>query len=901
MTAQIATAKTADEEEERAMKRRGLLVSAHIPQAASQLDLARGKLGAGGRFSEALVTATDLIEENRRDLARRSGNYDAAGQKTRAAAILRTGEPGYLALTSTNKVRQTLALKRSRGPRGDKGEPELLQTLLQTSKSESAASLVSAAPAKTVVRKNADEAHADRVVLSRMDQKLKFLRNPSAAPRRKRSGGRSRVAPRGRRYNRRRPLPTTVVALASRGVVPKGRRRRRRAIYPVAPRTQTRGTSRARARRRYDPTNANHRKTLTARPPSPRRIGREVFRETDPARLALAEAEFAASGPRDLRETAIVAVEPRAVIFVNPVPGEIYERVVSLRNTSAISRRLRLLRPVSAVFSVAKLKWPGGEDSGTLAPGMAARVLVRFAPSSIADVEDRLIVASETGDVIVPLRGSRDPPKLNLPDRLDAGACLLGGSARATFRATNAGGPGKFRVLPEDGGDDDALERKELKLGDCFAVAPAKFDLASNASIDLVVRFFPDGNLAAGHHAAVFRLVGEDGRSSSYEVSGRAEGVSIRIAELDGVVLEPMLGYAAPNCLTYASLPLGGAFSRFLDVANDGALPLDFEWVLDDEGAGFRVLPSRGALAPKNRRGVEVAFAPPEIGLANTKATLMVRGVPSAAAGSRPTRARDDGLVDVEAYAVVFKGAAHRPRLDAYPSTLVLPAALALGETRDAAPVLLKNPTNAAVAWAWAEPVDRNGETSEKVVDVAWHPSGGVLEPGGSVECVASITAAEPGVADVACRVDAASLNGETHEACRVALRARTSGGRLRFAEPEVDLGLIAVGAKKAHALEFTNTTASALEFSFAEVLKDGRATKTASGDSPAKENDEGEFKIDSPYRAPSGNSCPSRRYFQRTAPAYSDAAKHQRRSLLPEGVLTRQKVSRLGTFRRAF
>ena len=189
MTAQIATAKTADEEEERAMKRRGLLVSAHIPQAASQLDLARGKLGAGGRFSEALVTATDLIEENRRDLARRSGNYDAAGQKTRAAAILRTGEPGYLALTSTNKVRQTLALKRSRGPRGDKGEPELLQTLLQTSKSESAASLVSAAPAKTVVRKNADEAHADRVVLSRMDQKLKFLRNPSAAPRRKRSGG----------------------------------------------------------------------------------------------------------------------------------------------------------------------------------------------------------------------------------------------------------------------------------------------------------------------------------------------------------------------------------------------------------------------------------------------------------------------------------------------------------------------------------------------------------------------------------------------------------------------------------------------------------------------------------------------------------------------------------------
>ena len=95
----------------------------------------------------------------------------------------------------------------------------------------------------------------------------------------------------------------------------------------------------------------------------------------------------------------LIAVEPSQLFFRNHVPAQIYEQTLHIRNTSAISRRLRLLRPESRYFKVAKVKWPGGESSGVLAPGMSVHCLVTFAPDSLKDFEDRLVVVSEEGVV----------------------------------------------------------------------------------------------------------------------------------------------------------------------------------------------------------------------------------------------------------------------------------------------------------------------------------------------------------------------------------------------------------------------------------------------------------------------------------------------------------------------
>ena len=164
----------------------------------------------------------------------------------------------YLKLTSTNAMRQKKQLERSHGPRGERGDPELLQTLVQTSKSEGGSLAATEARKernrKAAARKSADDAHADDVVLKRMDARLHFLRNP-----------------------------------------------------------------------RYDPECFNHRRKLTARPPSPPLIGRETYKDTDPAALAmLAETEKALALRTDPKDVPIVTAEPSSVLFANHRPGEQY-------------------------------------------------------------------------------------------------------------------------------------------------------------------------------------------------------------------------------------------------------------------------------------------------------------------------------------------------------------------------------------------------------------------------------------------------------------------------------------------------------------------------------------------------------------------------------------------------
>jgi hypothetical protein len=58
--------------------------------------------------------------------------------------------------------------------------------------------------------------------------------------------------------------------------------------------------------------------------------------------------------------------------------------------------------------------FPAGQ-AGVVAPGMAARALVRFKPNSLGDFDDTLTVLTEGGQFSVDVRGRRAPPQLSLP------------------------------------------------------------------------------------------------------------------------------------------------------------------------------------------------------------------------------------------------------------------------------------------------------------------------------------------------------------------------------------------------------------------------------------------------------------------------------------------------------
>ena len=71
------------------------------------------------------------------------------------------------------------------------------------------------------------------------------------------------------------------------------------------------------------------------------------------------------------------------------VPG-VYEIPVMLQNASNLLRRVRVLPPSTKFFSITLLSYPSEE--GNLAPGMHATLHVRFAPDSLADYDDFLVV-----------------------------------------------------------------------------------------------------------------------------------------------------------------------------------------------------------------------------------------------------------------------------------------------------------------------------------------------------------------------------------------------------------------------------------------------------------------------------------------------------------------------------
>jgi hypothetical protein len=72
----------------------------------------------------------------------------------------------------------------------------------------------------------------------------------------------------------------------------------------------------------------------------------------------------------------------------------VYESSVLIRNMTAVTRTLTVLPLSSQFFCVAAVAYPS-KDQGTLAPGMAVKVTVRFEPDSLADYEDHLTIKSE--------------------------------------------------------------------------------------------------------------------------------------------------------------------------------------------------------------------------------------------------------------------------------------------------------------------------------------------------------------------------------------------------------------------------------------------------------------------------------------------------------------------------
>ena len=237
----------------------------------------------------------------------------------------------------------------------------------------------------------------------------------------------------------------------------------------------------------------------------------------------------------------IFVVEPPNVEFNAYEIGETYELKLTIRNKSALSRRLRVLPPPSRHFSVTEMRWPS--QHGMLAPGMSCSCSVRFKPDSLADYEDSLTVLSEVMKFELDLAARRHPQahprrrhrrrprprgqRRGIPsavqERRRPGSIPRGGR-RGLARARHPLALPNLDAALEPGESPEDDPTPCVRLAP-FRVGPGVMDLAPMQWEKLRVGFAPPG---PGEFTREFRLVCDNCQVRTFAVRGRGAGARRR-------------------------------------------------------------------------------------------------------------------------------------------------------------------------------------------------------------------------------------------------------------------------------------------------------------------------------------------------------------------------------------
>ncbi|CAM9567830.1 unnamed protein product, partial [Phaeothamnion confervicola] len=617
-----------------ALKRKGVLVGAHVPIGPTSLRLDKSRVEEFGPAGVGMLSAERLMRERLQQAKREAGNApwaggDGDGIPHSAASVRAPEEPGYLKQTSNNLTRRAVVLEGSYGPAGRRkyrpGRSRHAPTTCPEKKAATAAAAVAG------VAGIANPGGASKAGIGDAGGALQPAVTAAAAA----------VAP--------------TVAVAAEISSPL-KARQNRCEHQRASGTQ-RDADRELVQRmerrldflrhpRHDPGSRFHSKLLTV-----------------------------ADAPSTVAP--YFEAEPAVLTFTDYEPGKLYSATLSLRNVSAVARNLRVLPPSTSYFRLVKIVWPAahpGGDSSAVAPGMAVRVIIEFVPDGRGAYTDFVTVATEAGSWPVAVRAARRPPVLTLPpgDVFDCGACLLGRVRCRRFRITNRGGAVRFRLVSEDGWQSppgpaapavfaaaSAAAAGEgavspggaaaaalpappspqgfLRLGP-FLLSPADVALEKGDSCVITVAFLP---AALGAFRRELVLVQDNCDVRRLSVAGHCEQVQLRVSALAGVAVpaNDARAAAALPTLRFRPAPLGLSRRQVIEVSNDGAVDVHFHWELRSEtraaataqAAAIKAAPAAGTLAAGKGATFSVSFCPTSAGLAQFRAELVLESVPAAA------------------------------------------------------------------------------------------------------------------------------------------------------------------------------------------------------------------------------------------------------------------------------
>ena len=776
-------AEIADAEDAARLKEEGLLVKSQFPIGPSNLALKEEELATFGHFGSRLVTARQLLRRNLQTM------LDRTQSKTVRSVRYVEDMPGYLRDTASNQTRAKIISATSTAGAGFVPGPASISNRIDDpSRDEETVKKRQRFLQQLGPQLSTDEAAVNGGVLRRMNAKLEFMRNP------RHDGGEADTKARSLLH----PLPAAAAAAAAAGA-----NNEEGANDEFVPPVQSASATSSKV-----------------------------------AKSALAASAAVQKPPRrvDPGEVGHFLCTPDRVTFTEYEVGVVYEQALLVRNVSSVSRRLRLLPPATAHFALERIEFAGGTH-GTLAPGMAARCLIRFAPDSLGDYEDGVTLLTEAGKFAVAVEAKRAPPALTIPQTLDAGCCLYGNDLTTTFDCANHGGPARFRLLPEEEWPTPSAAHRE---GDCitilpFEIAPTEFELKNGENVDIQVKFSPQ---SVGTHSRQFVMVCDNCQVKVFTVTAVCTRVKLEVASVLGATIDLTAeGTVSPSEMPFDALPPGAQGTQTLQVRNVTPLELPFKWELERDvhsgGGGeggmdlvvggrpaFSVEPASGMLPAGESASFIVRFHPPDVRNYSTRATVVVQQVPRCSTVVAPDVPYTRELANLNCLSMQMVGAGEACYVEMQPPLLHFPGVLAPGVayTMEAT---VKNMSPAPTSFSFGELLldgafgSAGREGGDGVVEAAVEPAFGELAAFEARSVVVTLTPLRVGPLRISLPCDVAHSGGK-----RFMLRAKgtAEGPRVTVLEPEVDFGLISVGGRAERKLRFVNNSAIPAHWRWSQV-----------------------------------------------------------------------------------
>jgi hypothetical protein len=535
-------AKQEEELEEEDLKKQGIIVGQHIPSLPSRLNLDGSQLSQYETFSSTLLVAKDLIDQNRTDFLRRTGNLpisEAAEERRESnksyLAQQDPDKPHYLLQTNNTKVREERI-----NVRFAETIEEVHKTKKTTNVKEDTTATIStkkAKPDKHILTMKEKLEH--EAVIKGLQHKMNYMRNPRNNP--------NSVT---KMLNKPKNFHSKSV---DGGINSEGNKE-----AGEGDSFQDGGS--------VDGNNNN-----------------DDDQGSLSSRLKAKYSKFI-----KLDNNPLFVCEPKIVSFMDYEIGQKYTKNISFKNISAVSRTVRILPPKSKLFTISPLKYPPNCSNGVIAPGMAVSCTLAFIPESLGDFEEYITVNTESGTTSVKIIAQREPPNLDLPKDINLGYSLVGDAQRSVILVTNTGGFGNFKLLENN--DREECDDYELNAQNIhclrispFTVYPAEFALGKGQSVELNFEFIP---LKLGKLARKYQILCDNGDLKSYSLLATSKQIQLSTLEINNVEFNDQ-DKSVYRDLYFNNVVAGWEMNQQISIVNDTGISIEYEWVWVDKSLPY--------------------------------------------------------------------------------------------------------------------------------------------------------------------------------------------------------------------------------------------------------------------------------------------------------------------------